>query len=91
MSMSTTVVGFRPPDEKWQKMKAAWDGCKQAGVEPPREVTKFFEDYDPDPKGVRVNINAAVVIYKDDMEEGLEVDIRKLPKDVTIVRFVNSW
>jgi hypothetical protein len=43
MGMSTHVVGFKPPDEKWRKMKAVWDACEAAGTDPPAAVSKFFE------------------------------------------------
>lgn len=27
MGMSMHVVGYKPADEHWKKMKAAWDAC----------------------------------------------------------------
>lgn len=32
MSMSLNVMGFKPPDEKWKQMKAAYEACCAAGV-----------------------------------------------------------
>lgn len=89
MSMSTHVVGFRPPDEKWQQMKKVWDACKAAGITIPREVIEFFNDCDPDPAGVEVGILHSE--WANNSSSGYEVDIRKLPKDVTVIRFFNSW
>lgn len=36
--------------------------------------------------------NGAVMDWTDgDMEEGVEVDLRKLPKEVQVLRFINSY
>jgi hypothetical protein len=93
MGMSTHVIGIRPPDAKWNQMKAVWDACKNAGIEPPEKVKDFFEYDSPDPAGIRVELqgNPCVRAYSDDMQQGFEVDITKLPKDVKILRFFNSY
>ena len=56
MSMSTHVIGFKPPDEKWKKMKKVWDTCQEAGIDAPKEVVEFFNDCPPDEAGVEVEI-----------------------------------
>lgn len=92
MGMSTHVVGFRPPDEKWNRMKAAWQSCQAAGVPPPKEVSQFFEDIDPgDRPGAEVDLGDACQEYSAEMIRGYEIDISKLPKDVRIIRVYNSW
>lgn len=93
MSMSTHVVGFRPPDEKWQKMKRAYYACQVAGVLIPSSITDFFDGVEPDPLGVEVGIlgHPCVSEYQKDGREGYEVDITILPPDVKIIRFYNSW
>lgn len=95
MSMSTHVLGFRPPDEKWKKMKQAWDACESAGVPQPREVEVFFGSVAPDPRGVEVRLlegeRGCLRVWRDEGAEGYEVDLTKVPKDVTILRFYNSW
>jgi hypothetical protein len=91
MSMSTRIVGFRPPNEKWKKMKAAWDACEAAGVMPPKDVRDFFEGDEPDAAGVVVDIRQAVTPVDKNMTDGFDVDITKLPKDVNIIRFENSY
>lgn len=91
MSMSTNVVAFRPADEKWKQMKAIYDACNEAGVTRPKEVDAFFNGVAPDENGVEVEIDQAVRKWCDYSCEGLEVDISKLPKDIKIVRFYNSW
>lgn len=93
MGMSTHVIGIKPPDEKWKKMKAIWDACSAAGIEPPGEVVSFFDYTAPDPLGVEVAIekSRSVKEYTDDMRSGFEVDLKALPEDVTVLRFWNSW
>lgn len=57
MSMSMHVVGFSPADEHWKKMKSAWDACVAAGIDPPAEVSNFFDGEDPgDAPGKEVEI-----------------------------------
>jgi len=102
MGMSTYVVGFKPPDEKWRKMKAVWDACAAAKVELPEDVSAFFGEEAPDPAGVRVELSDIFVKgkrtthaccreWRDDAGEGYEIDVKKLPPDVTVIRFYNQW
>lgn len=96
MSQSLHVVGIRPPDEKFEKMKAVWDSCKAAGVPIPEEVESFFEHEFPDESGVVVDIQyeadtVCVTRYEDEMKEGFEVDLTELPADITILRFYVSY
>ena len=89
MSMSTHVVGFKPPDAKWKKMKRVWDACVEADIEIPTEVTMFFEGESPDELGVRVELEEEVCCtdYSEEMQTGFEIDVKKLPKDITLIRF----
>ena len=95
MGMSTFVIGIKPPDDHWRRMKAAWDACKQAGIEPPDSVVRFFGGEEPDEKGVVVYLSLSAHLslrqWKSDPAEGYEVDLTKLPNDVTTHRFYNSW
>jgi hypothetical protein len=93
MGMSTHVVGFKPPDDKWKKMKAVYDACRAASVRPPKDVEDFFCDCPPDNRGVEVTIErtACASEYNDSGRQGFEIDIKKLPADVTIIRFYNSY
>ena len=94
MSMTTYVVGFRPADEKWKQMKKIWDSCEEAGIDVPKEVDDFFESDAPDEAGVEIRLNAKTG-YKEwsdgNGRDGIEITLAKLPKDVTVIRFVNSW
>jgi hypothetical protein len=93
MGMSTHVVGIKPPDKKWKVMKDAWDACTAAGISVPDEILEFFGHEKPDDAGVIVEIDdtPAVSEYKEDGVEGFEVKVNKLPQDVTVIRFYNSY
>lgn len=90
--MSTHVVGFRPADAKWDAMKQAYNACKAAGLKIPDEIDSFFEYKDPNAMaGIEVNIDAAAENFQTDSREGFDVDISKLPNDIKVIRFYNSW
>lgn len=93
MGMSTHIVGFKPADEKWQQMKEALEACRRADVEVPDEIDQFFNYEDPDEAGVRVEIEDtdAVSEWHDEAGSGYDIDVSKLPTDVTLVRVWNSW
>ena len=96
MGMSTHVVGIKPPDAEWRRMKKVWDACKEAGISAPGEVYEFFEGEAPDDVGVLVDedkLGKAVEEYNSDSDpsSGFEVDLTKLPKDVKKIRFYNAW
>jgi hypothetical protein len=94
MSMSTYVEAFRPPDEQFKKMLEIYNQCIELGVSIPKEVVAFFDGEPPSPTGVKVNLNrlkGVVSPYRDESREGVEINLDKLPKDIKILRFVNSW
>ena len=94
--MNTHIVGFKPPDAKWKKMKAVWDACLEADTPTPPEVDDFFEHEYPDALGVSVKEeklrkNGAVKSFNAEMQDGYEIFIDKLPKDVKVIRVYNSY
>lgn len=96
LSTSTYVYGIRPPDEKWRQMKAVWDACAAAGVSVPDDVEDFFDGEEPDAAGVVIDLEkvGAARIWKpggNSMREGVEVNLERLPEDITLIRFVNSY
>jgi hypothetical protein len=96
MGMSTYVEAYKPPDEKWKEMKAAWDACKAAHVEPPEVVLKFFEGERPDEEGVKLDHfkmlkEGIITKWNDECGAGFQLDLEKLPRDVKTIRFYNSW
>ena len=95
MSMSTSVIGIKPPDEKFKKMYAIYKACETAGVSTPPEVDEYFNDEPPDEAGVLIFMSGAceyeaVKQWEDESGFGYEIDITRLPKDITKIRFVNS-
>lgn len=93
MGMSTHVYGIKPPDAKWKKMKAAYEACQAAGIDPPEELDDFFGGEAPDEAGVLVDLVESKIAteWEGEMDSGYQVDIKKLPKDVTVIRFINSF
>lgn len=91
--MFSYVKGIKPPDDKWKRMKAVYDSCDLAGIDVPEEVSEYFGWEEPDNKGVVVDLDKhdCCKKYKADMQDGFEIDLTKLPKDITIIRFVNSY
>jgi len=93
MGMSSHVVGFKPPDDKWKKMKKVWDACVSAGISIPEDVMEFFNHEAPDDRGVGVEIEELDCVreYREEGHQGFEVTVRELPKDVTVIRFYNAF
>ena len=99
MSMSTSVIGFIPPDDKFKKMLKAYRACEEAGIAIPADVEKFFDGEPPDNAGVQVHLSYgtkgkdAVKEYRDNdaNAEGYEIDLRKLDPNIKVLRFTNSW
>ena len=93
MGMSTNVEGFRPPDKKWKKMKAVWDSCRAANINAPSTVREFFGHDDPDDSGVRIQLvdHECCSPVLNSYQDGFEIDLSKLPKDINIIRFYNSY
>lgn len=89
MGMSTSVIGFVPPDDTWRKMKAIWDACEAAKIEAPKEVWLFFNDQRPDNKGLEVHVPHKE--WGDEYRQGIEISVDEIPKHVKTIRFYNSW
>ena len=85
MSLSTRVIGIKKTDEKFYKMKAIYDSCVAADVEIPDTVFNYFGDEEPNEKGVVVEIPDEALIG--DWEYNIEVDLSKLDKDISILKF----
>ena len=94
------VEGIKPPDDDWKRMKAIWDACEEADVDPPDEVERFFDGEKPDPKGVTMRLgdtwedrthHECFEYGSEDSRAWFDVEIDKLPKDVKIIRFEMGW
>lgn len=92
MGMHTVVEGFTPRDEKWEQYEAVYRSCEEAGVEPPDEVMEFFQWECPyDRPGQRVDISQATEKFVELGRSGYVVVLSELPKNVTAIRFYNSY
>lgn len=96
MSISTFVIGIKPPDETWLKMKAVYDACAQAGVPIPDEVESYFEGERPDEKGVKIDLyitkpeHECISVYREEYYSGWEIEVAKIPKDIKIIRIIRG-
>ncbi len=91
MGMNTYIKGFEPPDTEWKAKKAAYDACETAAIPIPIELELYFGHKLPDDHGRDIDITMATTPWEADMQEGFEIEIAKLPPNVKIIRFYNSW
>lgn len=100
MGMGTSIVGFRDLDEdsEFQKMWKVKLACEEAGIDYPQEVVDYFKYPGEGEECLRsekahIDLGDAVQEAPDKMdhEEAWVVDITKLPKECTMIRFANSW
>lgn len=93
MAMNTHVVAIKSPDEKWRKMKAIYDACTDAEVEIPDEVDDYFNNEPPDEDGVVIELEdeACCAVWNEDGFDGYIINLSLLPKDVTSIKFFNSY
>lgn len=96
MGMSTHIYGIKPDDKKAEEYRQIRDMCKKAGVQAPVEVRAYFENTETTDEGLVVEEKilfncGAVYTYNGDGKSGFTVHLDQIPKDVKILRFVNSW
>lgn len=101
MGMSTHIAAFIPDtDADFKKYKAIALVCMEAKVSLPAEVSNYFNvRHNPYPGMFDEKLSVELVNgthyteYNDseNSESGFEVDLTKLPKGVTKLRFYNSW
>ena len=91
MGMSTHIVGIKPPNDRWRAMKAAYDACEIANIDPPDEVLGFFNDEEPDDKGVIVELEDIADRWASESAAGYEINLSNLPNDIKIIRFYNAF
>ncbi len=93
MGMSTSIVLLRDKkDLQYQKNLKVLISCQEADIDPPKEVDDYFGgdgvDNDPD---FPLEIEFKPREWSDEMAEGVEIDVDKLPPGVKTIRFCNSW
>ena len=89
MSVSYFVRGMMEPTEDYKKKYAAFKACKEADIEIPQQLWDYFGDDVPSEEGVSVKIPYEEKVGNGDMT--YEVDISKLPPQVTKVQFIVAW
>ena len=88
------IRGFKnSEDPEFLLMKQAYESCKAANVEVPDRVWDYFGREDPHKRGIAVELehHECCSDYNAEMEDGYEIDISKLPKGVTTIRFYMSY
>lgn len=93
MGMSTYVYGLRAPTELHLAMVQIREACSIANIDEPIEVERYFENqYGTDGSSERMDLPVGSVInWSAEMQNGLEIDLSKIPPDVIRIRFVNSY
>lgn len=94
MSVKLIVLARIKPDDKWRKMKAVWDACDDACVEPPRAVGDFFDWEKPSEGGAIVDLVGDFGSARElsgDGETGYEIDLKHLPGGVTHIIAKIVW
>ena len=95
MSISIPVVGIRPKDEKFDKMKQILDTCQEMKVSIPSEVVNFFgkdviDDGNVGDFGVEVSLlypnKSGVTAWENSYAEGYLIDLRELDPSIKIIR-----
>ena len=102
MGMMSYVVGIRKPDDKWKKYKKIIDALEESGLtweDAPKDVKEFFGWDRPDPDGISITLaskygndnHECCQLHEEEMEDGFVIDISKLPKNITHIKFLNSY
>lgn len=92
MSMSTYIQVLKPKTKEYEKKLNIYKSCKELNISVPQEILDFF-DGEVCEEGIITEIpKEAMREYADDCcREFFEVDLKKLPKNATMIRFVNSY
>ena len=98
MGMSTYIRGFIPnTDAEYKKHAKVLVACAEAEVELPKQTADYFgskeayEELLEEKLEVKLKNGTHYKAWSSDMQEGYEVDLTKLPKGVTKLRFYNSY
>lgn len=98
--MSTHIKAFIPDtDPEYQKHKEILEMCLKHNVYLPQQTANYFGQSNPYPgmieEKLQIELSEGVhyMEYRDShsSEEGFDIDLTKLPKGVTKLRFYNSW
>lgn len=99
MGMSTHIEAFTPDsDPEYQKHKKVLLACIEADVFLPKQTAEYFGveilpsiDLLEDKLSVALKEGEHFKNWNDESSAGFEVDLTKLPKGITKLRFYNNW
>ncbi len=92
MGMSTSVYGMRDKDgAEHKKMVAVMRACEEASISWPKEVDKYFDSEVNEDGPLQVDLADAVEEGHGDSDEWWDVDLSKLPKGITKIRFRHGY
>ncbi len=97
MGMSTHILAFTPDtDAEYQKHKKVLLACRDADVSLPKETEGYFGSNDTSDETLEERLRVPLEVgidyikYTTEDSEGYEVDLTRLPKGVTKIRFYNN-
>ena len=94
--MSTHIKALRKPtDPTYQSYLKVLEACREAGVDLPPEVAKYFKSSEPYP-GLELEPLEVEIKYRHYQDQELLndvyiVELDKLPDGVSEIRFINSY
>lgn len=98
MGMSTHIKAFIPEtDSTYQKQLAVFKACQNAGVSLPKETAQYFgceepyEGLEEEKLEFKLEKGVHYIKFCKNADEGFEIDLKKLPKEVSKIRFFNSY
>ena len=95
MGMSTRVTGFvSAENETYKKQVRVLKACIDAGIsELPKETAEYFGEKYAEKYLIEEKLETQIPTheYNNEMEQGYEIIVSEIPKDVHKIRFVNSW
>jgi hypothetical protein len=92
--MDLRVVGIVKPDEQYKKNLKAWEALTEAGIEIPEQLLEYFNDEEPDGKGIIIPLKGILKDFKGTYLEGFDINISELVKNfpqVQIIRIYNDF
>jgi hypothetical protein len=98
MGMSTHIRAFIPDTDKdYQRHKNVLWVCKSNKVSLPKETADYFGSTSPEENLLEEKLEIELEEethyskYNAPEAEGIEIELDKLPKGVTKIRFINQW
>lgn len=95
MGMSTHLTGIRNMDANFKEMLEMKQLCDAKGFSYPVEVTEYFGNHlgesDKYIAEQMLHVEIPHKEFEEDMTEGIEIEVKDIPKEVKTILFYNSW